>query len=62
MSDIRTTHVEMKLDRRGKIIAATVIGLAILGGATHMYEDGWRMGPPKPVVARNQLPNPTPPN
>ena len=60
MNDIRIAHVEMKVDRRGKIIAAVVIGLAILGGATRMYENGWRMGPPKPVVARNQLPSPTP--
>jgi hypothetical protein len=61
MRDMRINHLEIKSDNKAKIIAATVVGLAVLAGAARGYkEDGWK-GPPKPIVALNQLPQLTPP-
>lgn len=56
MRDIRVAHVEVKSNNRGKIIAAVLIGLAILAGGIHTYTAGWWKTPPKPVVSSNQLP------
>lgn len=61
MSDMRETYIEMKSDKAGKLIGAIVVGLVMLAGGEHMYEAHWWRAPPKPIVALNQLPQPTPP-
>jgi len=61
MKDIRATHVEMKPESRGKLVAAIVIGLAVIAGVTYTYTAGWWNAPPKPVVSAGQLPQLTPP-
>lgn len=61
VANMRINHLEMKSDNKAKIIAATVVGLAVLAGAVRGYEEDWWKGPPKPIVALNQLPQPTPP-
>jgi hypothetical protein len=61
MNDIRLTHVEIKPDRRGKIIAASLVLLAVLAGVAQLYREGWWKPASQPVVALDQLPQPTPP-
>jgi hypothetical protein len=61
MSDIRVTHVETKTNDKGKIIAAAVVGLAVLAGGVYLYREGWWKASPKPAVASSQLPQVAPP-
>jgi hypothetical protein len=61
MSDIRVTHAETETNDKGKIIAAALVGLAVLAGGVHSYREGWWKAPPKPAVASSQLPQLAPP-
>jgi hypothetical protein len=51
----------MKPGNKGKIIAAAILGLVIVAAGAHMYKENWWKAPPKPAVALNELPQPTPP-
>ncbi|HXR94982.1 MAG TPA: hypothetical protein VN718_03840 [Rhizomicrobium sp.] len=61
MNDIRITHVEVKPENKGRIIAAFVIGLAVVAAGAYTYGEGWWKAAPKPAVSADQLPQLTPP-
>jgi hypothetical protein len=62
MDDLRGRNApaETRLGSTGKIIAATVLAVAICGIGTYTYETGMWKSHPKQVVADSQLPSPSP--
>jgi hypothetical protein len=58
MSDLRTTHTDIKTDTHttSKVVASTLVVLGIIGVGVYSYQAG--MFRPESPVAYNDLPNP----